>query len=127
MLGWAKLALTLCIRILVASSPSTRLRSNSTMASELEPDLQLDDHALSDPDELDQRPLRKKSKTNTYENKKECPSMKELRLTMNGTKDERMGALRTYLRGRTIDGLVNRDGKKLTCDEAVVHILWEYT
>ena len=46
---------------------------------------------------------------------------------MNGTKKDEMGKLRTYLRGRTIDGLVNRDGKKLTCDEAVVHILWEYT
>ena len=127
MLGWAKLALTLCI--MVAASPSTRLRTNSTicMASELEPDLQLDDTALSDPDELDQRPLRKKFKSNTYENKKECPSMKELRLTMNGTKKDEMGKLRTYLRGRTIDGLVNRDGKALTCDEAVVHILWEYT
>ena len=125
MLGWAKLALTLCI--MVAASPSTRLRTNSTMASELEPDLQLDDTALSDPDELDQRLLRKKFKSNTYENKKEFPSMKELRLTMNGTKKDEMGKLRTYLRGRTIDGLVNRDGKALTCDEAVVHILWEYT
>ena len=90
MLGWAKLALTRALCILVAGSPNTRLRMKSTMASGLEPDLQLNDHdtALPDPDELahDQRPVRKKNKLNTYENKKGCPSMKELRFKMNGTK-----------------------------------------
>ena len=37
-----------------------------------------------------------------------------------------MGKLRAYLRNKSIDGLADRDGNKLTCDAAVVHILWEY-